>query len=161
MNKLIVHKHPSKKLIGLNKIVSSNEALVLAKHMLYAYETIPCAGIAAPQLGINRMIFVAQGKVYINPVITKKEGVTKEFLEGCLSLARHQLVPRYDSVTLKWNDIEGIQYESIFTGYSAEVIQHEYDHLLGKLLIDYIPEQKPDYNEPVYHYSDQSGRALY
>ena len=109
------------------------------------FETvIACKGVglAAPQVGINEQIFVVDtGKEFfaaINPKIIKTAG--REVMEeGCLSIP-HALVDvkRAKTVWVEFIDQENRQVRLQLTGLVARVFQHEYDHLQGKLILDYL-----------------------
>lgn len=94
-------------------------------------------GLAAPQVGKNWNIFVALNQVFINPVMTTfpLKGTSK-LLEGCYSLKKNKFdypTVRYYKIRLKWLDINGVERQQNFVGRDAQVIQHEYDHLQGRL----------------------------
>lgn len=93
------------------------------------------AGLAAPQVGKNWNIFIALGEVFINPEIVKQSKGGKTSQEGCYSLEEGAYfdVYRKDSLTLKWIDKEGKAQEKYFFDFPARVIQHEFDHLQGRL----------------------------
>ncbi len=81
--------------------------------------------------------------VFINPEIVKREGDVEEDYEGCLSVKDiYGKVPRYTKVRLKAMDEHGRQVRVRAEGFLARVIQHELDHLSGKLFVDYL-EDKP------------------
>ena len=97
-----------------------------------------CAGLAAPQIGVNkRVVVVRNGDSFfpmVNPVVVKKTG--KKFLnhEGCLSLDGIRAVERYASVLVSYTDGKGKRQTKTFNGTLAIVIQHETDHLNGVLI---------------------------
>lgn len=97
-----------------------------------------CAGLAAPQIGVNkRVVVVRNGDSFfpmVNPVVVKKTG--KKFLnhEGCLSLDGIRAVERYSSVLVNYTDGKGKRQTKTFNGTLAIVIQHETDHLNGVLI---------------------------
>lgn len=93
------------------------------------------AGLAAPQVGKNWNIFIAQGQVFINPKITKSSSVNVVGKEGCFSLEDDKFfnVKRAGMIRVEWMDKEGNQQKERFFGFDARVIQHEMDHLLGRL----------------------------
>jgi peptide deformylase len=96
-------------------------------------------GMAANQIGDRRAVFLAEGEVYVNPVIIWTTDAPKESaLEGCYSLPDNKdfLVARAPSIRLRWQDVRGEFFERRFNGFHARVIQHEMDHLLGKLCHD-------------------------
>ena len=118
---------------------------------MYATEGI---GLAAPQIGLSiRLIVIdvnpmaeyfpecADVKLtLINPVLEVLEDGSKETREeGCLSLPGiHEPVPRIEKIRLKWLDENFQPHDEVIEGYLARVVQHEYDHLEGKVFIDRI-----------------------
>ena len=109
-------------------------------------------GLAAPQVGILRRLVVIDCSdnkeikkplKLINPEIIKLSKNISEFEEGCLSLpSQYAKVTRSSEVTLKYRNIEGLICESKFSGLEATCIQHEIDHLDGKLFVDHISKLK-------------------
>lgn len=113
-------------------------------------------GLAAPQIGVSKKVVVIdiptgneeQGfkpnpLVLINPKITKAEGTTV-YKEGCLSVPEYyEEVERAEVITLQAQNLEGetVVYENV-TGLLAICMQHELDHLEGKLFIDYLSTYK-------------------
>lgn len=102
-------------------------------------------GLAAPQVGILRRMFVAEpepGEVYcfINPEILSQEG-QQECEEGCLSVpGKYGLVDRPEKIVIRGLDRDGNEQEYEFEGFHANVMCHEYDHLDGILYIDKVKE---------------------
>lgn len=103
---------------------------------------VGCAGLSANQIGYDKRIFVINlgGKFipFINPVLLdnkKKWGMVSK-TEGCLSLPGiSRKVSRYKRIRLAFNDFRnGARVEFNFKGHAARVIQHELDHLDGKLI---------------------------
>ena len=100
-------------------------------------------GIAAPQVGANVRVVIVRlssnnndALVMINPLIVSEKGKQK-FREGCLSLPNLFLdINRSQEIIVYWNDTSGATITKTFTGMDAVVIQHEIDHLNGKLFID-------------------------
>ena len=96
-----------------------------------------CVGMAANMIGYRKnMIIVATGFadiVMINPVITKKSG-PYETEEGCLSLPGTRKTTRYKSITVRYQDKTFADHTQEFSGYIAQIIQHECDHLAGILI---------------------------
>lgn len=119
---------------------------------MYEFEGI---GLAGPQIGVNKRIAVidipeedgSQGKnklVIVNPVITKKEGSIVESQEGCLSVPGYQdTVQRYERVTVEYQDIEGKKctFDDV-DGLFAICLQHEIDHLEGRVFVDMLSRMK-------------------
>ena len=97
------------------------------------------AGLAAPQVGILRRIFVAdihtdgsEYKAFINPVILSATGKNDRYLEGCLSFpGRSFRVVRADKVKMRAQDIHGKPFEFAAEDFVARCLLHEYDHLNG------------------------------
>jgi len=104
---------------------------------------MPGVGLSAVQIGLLAQIFVAniKGKmqIFINPQITFLDNQKTAGVEGCLSLPGVEVVvPRYNRVRLKYIDINGNVQNLILKGFNARVVQHEYDHLFGRLIVDYV-----------------------
>jgi peptide deformylase len=118
------------------------------------FETMYAArgvGIAAPQVGISMRLFVIDAsvfeddepslkdfkKVFINAQILEEEGEEWAFNEGCLSIPDiREDVYRQPKVRLSYYDEDWKHHEEVFTGMAARIIQHEYDHIEGKLFTD-------------------------
>ncbi|MCH4007614.1 MAG: peptide deformylase [Eubacterium sp.] len=102
-------------------------------------------GIAGPQVGILRRMFVAEpepGRVYymINPEITEMSG-EQECTEGCLSVPGYfGTVKRPEKIHIKALDFAGNPVEYDFEGFDADVMCHEYDHLDGIMFTDKAEE---------------------
>jgi len=112
-------------------------------------------GLAAPQIGKSLRIFVVDTslmadtkeepelaefkKAFINPYILEEWGNPWSFEEGCLSLPNiREEVSRPDHVRIEYYDENWDLKEEVYDGIRARVIQHEYDHLEGKLFVDRI-----------------------
>jgi len=99
-------------------------------------------GLAAPQVGINEQIFVVDtGKevfAAINPKIIKTAG--REVMEeGCLSVPLALVeIKRAKTVWVEFIDQDNAQVRAKLDGLAAKAFQHEYDHLQGKLILDYL-----------------------
>lgn len=94
-------------------------------------------GLAAPQVGRNIRVFIALDNVYINPELSPiEESGTAIYKEGCYSLDKERFdyeVRRYNEIMLKWQNKRGKWRQERIKGFRAQVIQHEYDHLEGRL----------------------------
>ena len=109
-------------------------------------------GLAAPQVGVLKRLVVIDCSdnkdkkkplKLINPEIIKLSKNVSEFEEGCLSLpSQYAKVSRPSEITLKYKNIEGLTCEREFIGLEATCIQHEIDHLDGKLFVDHISKLK-------------------
>lgn len=102
-------------------------------------------GLAAPQIGMTVQALVMlqpndQTIRLVNPILSKVEGDPVKTKEGCLSLPGvvAHLHCRYPKVIVTAYDDKGEVISAPFTGYAANVFQHEYDHLLGKTLLDRV-----------------------
>lgn len=120
------------------------------------YETMYAAsgvGLAAPQVGLSIRLFVVDAssfadeepslanfkKAFINPRILEESGETWRFNEGCLSIPDiREEVSRKETILISYYDEAGNHKEETFSGLAARVIQHEYDHIEGKLFTDRI-----------------------
>ena len=93
-----------------------------------------CVGMAANMIGVNKsIIVVAIGKTYsimFNPAIIKKD-TPFETEEGCLSLIGRQPVTRYEVIEVSYQNEKFKKKTERFTGWTAQIIQHECDHLEG------------------------------
>lgn len=98
-------------------------------------------GIAAPQVGIMRRMFIAEpepGRVYfmINPEMLEQIGSQIDD-EGCLSVpGMIGTVERPEKIKIKATDLDGVEHVYDFEGFDARVMCHEYDHLEGILYVD-------------------------
>jgi peptide deformylase len=132
------------------------------KDTLLAQKNPEGVGLAAPQIGKNLEIFaMKQGKeitIVINPKIlsikvTKKITKDTKTLEGCLSLPNfYGPLIRSKKITIKYLSEEGKKVTNTFKGFSAQIIQHEIDHLNGVLFVDHLLEKK----QPLYEYKSGS-----
>lgn len=125
----------------------------LISNMFETMERADGVGLAAPQIGLPIRVvtitldplsdefpeFKDFNKAYINPHILEVSGEEIAMEEGCLSLPGiHETVKRGDKILVKYMDENFVQYEEEVTGYLARVMQHEFDHLDGKMFIDHI-----------------------
>lgn len=105
-------------------------------------------GIAAPQIGqsIRACIVKLNGRLtpLVNPQITRRSPEMETAEEGCLSLPEVWVqVPRSTSIVVRYLDARGKEQERMLTDLDARIVQHEVDHLEGKLIVDYGPHGKP------------------
>jgi peptide deformylase len=116
------------------------------------FETMYAAkgiGLAATQVNVHRRLLVAdvseahdEPRVFINPEILSREG-TETSQEGCLSVpGYYDDVERAERVRVRAMDQNGVTFESELDGLLAICVQHEIDHLDGKLFVDYLSEMK-------------------
>ena len=96
-----------------------------------------CVGMAANMIGINKRIiaFDNEGEytVMFNPVIVKQSGAY-EAEEGCLSLTGTRKAKRFQTVKVQWQNEKFQTRLKTFTGWTAEIIQHEIDHCEGIII---------------------------
>ena len=96
-----------------------------------------CVGMAANMIGVNKriIIFDDQGEyqVMFNPVIVKRSGPYKAE-EGCLSLSGTRRTRRFGTIKVQWQNERFQTRLKTFTGWTAEIIQHEIDHCDGILI---------------------------
>jgi len=97
-----------------------------------------CVGMAANMIGIRKNIIVFDDNgiytVMFNPEIVQCAG-EYEIEESCLSLlGGPRMTKRFYSIRVRWEDVAFRKQERIFTGFSAQIIQHEIDHLNGILI---------------------------
>jgi len=127
-----------------------NESIVkLADDMLETMYQAPGIGLAATQVNIAKQIVVIdisenhdEPLCLINPTITHKEGL-EEMEEGCLSVPEvTENVQRAEKITVQYIDLEGTHQQLDADDLLAVCIQHELDHLDGKLFIDYLSKLK-------------------
>ena len=114
----------------------------LVQDMIETMYEAPGVGLAAPQIGVERRLFVYDvgddegPKAIVNPVISESRGEW-EFEEGCLSVpGLHWTIVRPKEVHLTGFDIDGNEISIEADEYLARVFQHELDHLDGVLLLD-------------------------
>ena len=96
-----------------------------------------CVGMAANMIGIRKRIIVfndvGRNRLMLNPEISEAQG-EYETEEGCLSLTGTRKTRRYQRITVLYLDEEFIEREERFTGFTAQIIQHEIDHCDGILI---------------------------
>jgi len=149
MSELTVLLHPDPRLkktcIPVTNIDKSIKKLCLDMiETMYKYSGV---GLAASQVGILKRVVVMdcseegekKPKILINPEIIWSSEDVSLFEEGCLSIPDiREEIKRPSSVRIKFTDIRGVLKEDFFEGLWATCIQHEIDHLNGKLFIDYL-----------------------
>jgi len=96
-----------------------------------------CVGMAANMIGVSKRVIIfnddLQDQVMYNPMIVGKAG-RYETEEGCLSLTGTRKTVRYTRITVEYLDETFRKQKKVFTGYTAEIIQHEVDHLDGIII---------------------------
>ena len=150
---ILIHPDPRLKKVCDPVADLSDELRVLADDMLATMYDAPGVGLAAPQVGVLSRVIVAdatkdpnaapQPMVMFNPEIVLSSDETNVYEEGCLSIPdQFAEVTRPADVRVAWIDRDGNPQEGEFDGLWATVLQHEIDHLNGKLFIDYLSPMK-------------------
>jgi peptide deformylase len=129
--------------------VVDDEIRQLVRDMLETMYAAPGIGLAATQVNVHRRLLVLdlseekdQPLCLINPELIEKSG-EEEMEEGCLSVpGYYEKVRRAERIRVRALDREGEEFELEVDGLLAVCIQHEIDHLDGKLFVDYLSELK-------------------
>jgi len=110
-------------------------------------------GLAAPQIGLEDRILIIDmasysdddpsfkdfRKIFINAHIIECDGEEENVEEGCLSIPGiHEKISRKNRIRIQYLDENFQPHDEIYEGFKARVIQHEYDHLEGKVFVDYV-----------------------
>ncbi len=97
-----------------------------------------CVGLAANMIGVRKRILAVNADkafiVMLNPVITGHSKAMYEAEEGCLSLTGTRKALRYESITVEYTDMHMKKKTKSFSGFSAQIIQHEMDHFEGIII---------------------------
>lgn len=150
---LPIIKYPDPRLKKPSRPVEDDPAHLknLVRDMFDTMYEAPGVGLAAPQVGLNLRLFVVDVSgyqeglgpmVFINPELIEGEGrIVWE--EGCLSVPEMVVeVPRMERVVMEGTDLEGRRFQVQAEGIFAIALQHELDHLDGKLIIDRVSPLK-------------------
>ena len=149
LREILIHPDPRLKKAADPVAEVTTEVRRLADDMLETMYEAPGIGLAAPQVGILSRLLVMdcvkeegappRPMVLINPQITWASEALNTYEEGCLSIPeQYGDVERPAEVRVKWTDLDGSGQEELFSGLWATCVQHEIDHLNGKLFIDYL-----------------------
>lgn len=142
-------RYPDKRLRNKAELVSVVDDSIrqLCDDMAETMYAAPGVGLAAPQIGVSRRIFVidiandgepSDLRTFINPEIVAREGETV-WEEGCLSFPGvHEEIERAAKVTVRAMNVQGETFELSAEGLLAIAIQHENDHLEGTLMVDRV-----------------------
>ncbi len=150
---IIIHPDPRLKKVCAPVTDISADLRKLADNMLQTMYDAPGIGLAAPQVGELRRLIVMdcvkeedappRPMAMFNPEVTWASDEMNTYEEGCLSIPdQFADVERPAEVRVKWTDLDGKTQEEQFDGLWATCVQHEIDHLNGKLFIDYLKPLK-------------------
>ena len=146
---ILIHPDPRLKKVCEPVVDFDADLRKLADDMLETMYDAPGIGLAAPQVGVMSRILTMdcvkeenvspQPMVLINPEVTWSSEEENSYEEGCLSIPdQFAEVTRPAEVRVSWIDLDGKAREEQFDGLWATCVQHEIDHLNGKLFIDYL-----------------------
>ncbi|MEQ8902193.1 MAG: peptide deformylase [Roseovarius sp.] len=146
---ILIHPDPRLKKVCTPVSDLSDDLRALADDMLETMYDAPGIGLAAPQVGVTRRLIVLdcvkdEGEeprplVMFNPEVVASSDETNTYEEGCLSIPdQYADVTRPKLVDVRWIDRDGNEQNETFDGLWATCVQHEIDHLNGKLFIDYL-----------------------
>ncbi|MBB3240981.1 peptide deformylase [Pseudomonas sp. Tn43] len=132
--------------------VVDDEVRRLVDDMFETMYEAPGIGLAATQVNVHKRIVVmdlsedrSEPRVFINPEFEVLTDEVDQYQEGCLSVPGfYENVDRPQKVRIKAQDRDGQPYELVAEGLLAVCIQHECDHLNGKLFVDYLSTLKRD-----------------
>ncbi|MBS1680984.1 MAG: peptide deformylase [Bacteroidetes bacterium] len=138
------------------EIEKGTDLIKLVEDMFETMHAAHGIGLAAPQIGKSIRLFVVDGttledepklkdfkKVFVNPTMINEEGEPWGFEEGCLSIPNiREKIERPERLRIKYFDENWNALDEKFDGMKARIIQHEYDHIEGKLFIDYLSPLK-------------------
>lgn len=137
-------------------------------------------GLAAPQIGISKRIVVFRNKgfgergqisgennyeVLINPRITQARGEKVSASEGCLSCPEINVeVSRFPEIKVRAYDLTGRKINKRYTDFLARIVQHEIDHLEGKLIVDYggtvsFPRKREEFFTSLFYKTGEAGNV--
>lgn len=150
---ILIHPDPRLKKVADAVPDLSDELRQMAQDMLETMYDAPGIGLAAPQIGVLKRLIVMdcvrdddaapQPMVMFNPEVIRSSDELNVYEEGCLSIPEQFAeVTRPKEVSVRWLDMDGNLQERDFDGLWATCVQHEIDHLDGKLFIDYLKPLK-------------------
>ncbi len=147
---ILIHPDPRLRKVCAPVTEFGAKTRALAKDLLTTMYDAPGLGLAAPQIGVlDRVLVMDCAKeddgeapkpiCLINPEVVERADEMNEREEGCLSLPKvFMQIERPAAVRVRWQDPDGESHERDFEGLWATCVQHEIDHLDGKLFVDYI-----------------------
>jgi len=162
---IVAYGHPVLRKVGVEINKDYPELKKLLDDMWETLYNSNGVGLAAPQINRAIRLFIVDTiqivdgfeeedkleypneigikKVFINARKIEESGNEWAYNEGCLSIPKiREDIKRLSQVKIKYMDEHFVEHEEVFQGIAARVIQHEYDHIEGKLFIDYMPQLK-------------------
>ncbi len=150
---ILIHPDPRLKKVCAPVTDLTDNLRALADDMLETMYDAPGIGLAAPQVGVlDRLIVIdcvkEEGEaprplIMFNPEVIAASDETNVYEEGCLSIPeQYAEITRPKEVEVTWMDQNGKLQKEVFDGLWATCVQHEIDHLNGKLFIDYLKPLK-------------------
>ena len=150
---ILLHPDPRLKKTAAPVADLSDALRDLGDDMLATMYDAPGIGLAAPQVGVSSRVIVLdcvkeEGEtprplLMYNPEIVSASDALNTYEEGCLSIPdQYADVTRPAEVEVRWLDRDGKEQQETFDGLWATCVQHEIDHLDGKLFIDYLKPLK-------------------
>jgi peptide deformylase len=144
---ILIHPDPRLKKVCEPITEITTELRQLAADMLETMYDAPGVGLAAPQVGVTKRLIVMdcikdgppEPLALLNPKVVWASEDQTIYEEGCLSIPDiYNDITRPMAVKVRWMDLDGQEQERQFEGLWATCVQHEIDHLDGKLFIDYL-----------------------
>ena len=145
---ILIHPDPRLKKLCEPVAEITPEIVRLAEDMLETMYDAPGVGLAAPQIGVTKRVIVLDCSkeqdarrplAMVNPEVIWESEDLSRYEEGCLSIPeQYAEVARPAEVRVRWLALDGSVQEEQFAGLWATCVQHEIDHLNGKLFIDFL-----------------------
>ncbi len=150
---IVAYGHPTLKKVAEEIDADYPELDELISNMFETMHVSEGVGLAAPQVNKGIRLFLVDAtpyaddipgvadfkKVFINPYIIEEEGEEWSFNEGCLSVPKiREDIMRKPEITIEYMDREFNIIEEKYDGVMARIIQHEYDHLEGRIFVDRV-----------------------
>ena len=148
--KILHYPDPRLKTVAKPVTVFDTALVTLTQDMAHTMYEAPGVGLAATQINVHQRVVVIDTSedktgllVLINPEITWYSDEKKDWEEGCLSVPdTYDTVVRPDSIKVRAQNVKGAFYEFEADGLLAVCVQHELDHLSGKVFVEYLSQMK-------------------
>ena len=149
LRSILIHPDPRLKRVAEPVASVTPDLRAVAEDMLQTMYDAPGIGLAAPQIGLSIRLIVMdcvkdpelppRPLALFNPEVVWSSEARNTYEEGCLSIPeQYAEVERPAEVRVRWLGLDGVEQEEQFDGLWATCVQHEIDHLDGKLFIDYL-----------------------